>query len=253
MRSSHKREILICAPKINVISLAFVENRCYNKSEMKQVVLLSGGVDSSVLLYRAARQGDEVVALTIDYGQIQRSEARASMQIARSCGVPHLVLSVRDAGLFLKSALTGYIEVPFGPQTVGTIHATYVPYRNAFLIILASMVAHSEEYDTVAIAIHARDRNYPDCTEKFVQAMQALLDCYNGTHLDAPFLHFAKHEIVRLGESYGVPWELTWSCYRSTDVHCFDCPSCFERIQAFQRAGVVDPLYVRSSESPSLV
>jgi len=130
----------------------------------KVVCLLSGGVDSSTLLYRAKQLNFEVIALTVDYGQIQRAEIETSKQIAKHCGVLHLVLNVRDVSMFLRSALTGSVAVPFGPQTVHTLPLTYVPYRNAFFIILASMVAHSQEYDTVSIAIHTRDRNYPDCT-----------------------------------------------------------------------------------------
>jgi len=208
----------------------------------KIVCLLSGGVDSSTLLYRAKHLGNEVVALTVDYGQIQRSELEASKRIAESCNVPLLVLDVRDVGAFALSSLTGHGEVPSGPQTDQTVPITYVPYRNALFIILASIVAHQLGYNTVAISIHARDRNYPDCTPEFVSAVNALLDCYNGISLDAPFLNRRKHEIIQLGESLGVPWELTWSCYRSGSKHCFDCPSCHERIQAFQKAGVVDPL-----------
>lgn len=208
--------------------------------------MLSGGMDSTTLLYQLLSQGHHVQALGIDYGQKHRKELDAAAEISARAGVSFKSADLSAVTGFLAgSALTSPdVDVPSGEYDPESMKVTVVPNRNMLMLAVALAWAISSECGTVAYAAHAGDHEvYPDCRPEFVEALArtAGLCHYEPIELTAPFLHLTKVDIVRLGARLGVPYELTWSCYRGEDLHCGTCGTCRERVNAFVRAGVPDP------------
>ena len=226
---------------------------------VRAVVLLSGGMDSSTALAVALSDGFEVIALTVDYGQRHRKEIDAARKIARHFGVKDHRIIALDLTAVGGSALTDRrIPVPTQRriEEIGQgVPATYVPARNAILLSYALSLAEATEARAVYIAATAVDYSgYPDCRPEFFDAFRqvARLGTKRGIEGDVieirtPLIAMSKAEIVRKGESLGVPWGLTWSCYQGGDRACGRCDACRLRLKGFQEAGVKDPLpYARA-------
>lgn len=216
------------------------------------VVLLSGGLDSSVLLYHyVVGKGISVKALSVDYGQRHKREVGWAGFICKQLqdkgrDVEHKILDLGCLkSILASSSLTNRnIEVPEGHYAEESMKSTVVPNRNMILLSLASAWAISEKADFVAYAAHAGDHAiYPDCRLEFVSAMQTALFLadWHQVEIQRPFIRMSKSEIVRLGWTLRVPFELTWSCYKGGEKHCGKCGTCVERREAFSLAGVQDP------------
>lgn len=221
----------------------------------KTVVLLSGGMDSSTLAYKVAREDEEPpFCLSIDYAQRHSKELQAAKAIAETLGAELRVLDIRRWGALLASLdadsalVNPDVDVPHGHYADETMRRTVVPSRNAVLLSLGWSVATAVGARRLATAVHAGDHPiYPDCRPEFVSALNDALAL--GTQgyapeelrLDAPFVHLKKEEIAALGAELGVPYELTWSCYEGGELHCGRCGTCVERKEAFALAGVDDP------------
>jgi len=211
----------------------------------RDLVLLSGGLDSSTALARSHARGIAVFALSVDYGQRHRRELAAAAEIAAFYGVEHGVLDMTGWGQLLTgSALTDpNVPVPHGHYAAPAMKATIVPNRNATLLCAAAGVAVSKGCTHVVTAVHAGDHPvYPDCRPEFITALDIAVALGTGeaVRLDAPFVHIDKTEIAREAGKLGLPVERTWSCYEGGDVHCGRCGTCVERIEAFTDAGVDD-------------
>ena len=226
------------------------------------VVLLSGGLDSSITMAMAIDEGHLVHALTIDYDQRHQREIEAARSMAAHYGVDHKVVMV-DLAAFGGSALTeASIEVPSpssGEELGGRIPATYVPARNTVFLSLALAWAEALDADAVFIGANSVDYSgYPDCRPEYIEAMQRVVDL--GTRrgvegapilIRAPILRASKGDIVAKGIELGVPVQNTWSCYRGGDLACGRCDSCVLRLRGFAQAGAVDPLaYEEGVERP---
>ncbi len=213
---------------------------------MKTVLIYSGGLDSSVLLYHLVRAGHEVFALSVDYGQRHLRELDSAHLLAAGLGVEHRVVDITSLGsLLMGSALTDRsVEVPDGHYTEPSMRATVVPNRNMVLLALAGAWAITLQAESITYAAHAGDHAiYPDCRPAFAEAMQAALALsdWHPLRLDRPFIDLDKAAIVRHGATLGVPFEHTWSCYRGGTLHCGRCATCVERREAFHLAGLTDP------------
>jgi len=216
---------------------------------LKVVTLLSGGIDSSTLLYWLKRSGYKVKALTIIYGQKHSREIESAKIIAKRIDVDWTCVDLSALQPLLKSALTRTdVEIPSVPDQTAhynTLQVTVVPNRNMILLSIAAAYAISNDFNAVAYAAHYSDRGvYPDCRWEFVHALEVALQLANDRpdfRVLAPFVRKTKADIVRLGHFLGVPYELTWSCYKGGERHCGKCSSCRERKRAFQEAGVPDP------------
>lgn len=211
---------------------------------------MSGGIDSTTLVYNSIDQGYEVECLTILYGQRHRREADSARRIAKALGVPHKILDLSPLGDILSgSALTdAKVDVPEVPETAehyDTLKTTIVPNRNAIFLSIAVGYAVSIHAENVFFGAHSSDRGvYPDCREEFVEAFQTAERLATGEpdlNIVAPFVGMDKADIVRLGERLGVPFGETWSCYKGGALHCGACSSCRERKRAFIEARVPDP------------
>lgn len=219
----------------------------------RAVVLLSGGMDSTVAAAQARADGYELITLTVDYGQRTRAELDAAKDLSGWLrAVEHVALRVdlRPVG---GSALTGDLEVPTEPE--GGIPITYVPARNTLLLALALGLAEARGAAALVIGANSVDYSgYPDCRPEFLRAFQRLAE--TGTKagaegrapkLLAPLIDLPKSEIVLLGARLGVPFARTISCYAPDQEGraCGLCESCRLRRSGFEKAGVPDPTRYR--------
>lgn len=216
----------------------------------RAVVVFSGGLDSTTLVYDLYSAGTEVSLITVDYGQRHRKEADFAQKTADRLGVPlHLVDLRSVTALLTGSALTdGSVDVPDGHYTDDSMRITVVPNRNALMLDVAVAAAVAGGCDAVAFGAHSGDHAiYPDCRPEFVRAFTAAVRAANEGFVPkdftvlAPFLDWTKADIVRRGVELGVPYADTWSCYRGGEMHCGRCGTCVERREAFELAGAPDP------------
>lgn len=212
---------------------------------MKSIVVHSGGMDSTVLLYQLVQNGDEVKTISIDYGQRHKKEILHAKAIADSFGIEHQIADLTSiTHLIAGSALTSPdIEVPEGHYAEDNMKATVVPNRNMILLSVATGWAISKKFDRIAYAAHSGDHAiYPDCRTEFADVLGQAIEMadWQKVSLYRPFVDITKADIAKLGFQLGVPFELTWSCYKGLDLHCGVCGTCVERREAFHLAEVED-------------
>ena len=215
------------------------------------VVLLSGGLDSCVTAAVAAQSYD-LALLHLSYGQrTEQREARGFRAIAEHFQVTpdrRCVVEARFLQQVGGSALTDpALPVPDADPDSGTVPGTYVPFRNAHLLCLATSWAETLSARAIFVGVVEEDSSgYPDCTEGFCQAFETAIGL--GTRpetilsLQTPLIHKSKADIVKTGIDLSAPLHLTWSCYTNEDVPCGRCDSCALRARAFAMAGVKDPI-----------
>ncbi|MBO6194134.1 MAG: 7-cyano-7-deazaguanine synthase QueC [Clostridiales bacterium] len=224
---------------------------------MKALVLLSGGLDSSVCLGLAVKEygAGEVLALSVFYGQKHDKELKAAEDIASYYGVRRLTL---DLGEIFKDSdctlLTGSKEeIPheeYAKQlemTGGAPVSTYVPFRNGLFLSSAASVALANGCEVIYYGAHADDaagNAYPDTSVEFNRAMSEAiyLGSGNALRIVAPFIDKSKSDVVAEGLRAEVPFELTWSCYEGHDKACGVCGTCRDRRRAFADNGLTDPI-----------
>jgi 7-cyano-7-deazaguanine synthase len=220
---------------------------------VKAVILLSGGLDSSTVLYLAKSEGYSCHALSFDYQQRHRRELEAARTIAIVAGVAdHQVVNF-DLRLWGGSALTdNLIDLPQHRDLAAmseSIPVTYVPARNTIFLSFALAYAEAISASRVYIGVNALDYSgYPDCRPDYIEAMRSVfrLGTKQGREGDpieiiTPLIDLKKTEIIQLGDRLGVPWAQTWSCYSGERVPCSTCDSCRLRLAAFEELGMVDP------------
>ena len=223
---------------------------------MKTLVIYSGGLDSTVLLYHLHLAGHSVEALSVNYGQRHACELKRASTICARLDIPHRMadLSAIQPLLAGSSLTSPEIAVAEGHYTEASMKSTVVPNRNMILLALATGHALSIGAQQVAYAAHSGDHAiYPDCRNAFADAMasaMALCD-WSPIELYRPFVDWTKADIVRRGAELGVPFEQTWSCYKGDDLHCGRCGTCIERREAFDLTGVVDPTCY-ANEAPAV-
>jgi 7-cyano-7-deazaguanine synthase len=216
------------------------------------LVVLSGGLDSTVCMALAAREsGGPPFALTFDYGQRHRTELDRSAGVAGHYRSEHLVVHL-DTTAWGGSALTDpSIDVPTsaGDGDGDGIPVTYVPARNSIFLAVALGVAEARELDAVWIGVNAIDYSgYPDCRPEFIEAFRGVADTGqkrgvegNPVAIRTPLIESTKAEIVRMGLDLDAPLAMTWSCYQGGEVPCGVCDACVLRAAGFAAAGVDDP------------
>lgn len=213
---------------------------------MKTVIVYSGGLDSTVLLYLLHAEGHDLSALSIDYGQRHRCELERASEICSGLGIPHSVADVSAIQpLLAGSSLTSpEIEVAEGHYTEESMKTTVVPNRNMIFLSIATGHALSIKADQIAYAAHSGDHAiYPDCRNEFADAMARAIRLadWEQVELIRPFVGWTKADIVRQGSELGVPFLKTWSCYKGGEIHCGRCGTCIERREAFDLASIDDP------------
>ncbi len=220
------------------------------------VVLLSGGLDSTTVLAVAKREGYTPYAMTFQYGQRHGYEIEAARRVAAAQGVARHVVVDIDLRQWGGSALTSDTAVPKDrdlSQPDEGIPVTYVPARNTIFLSFALAWAEVVEADTIFIGVNALDYSgYPDCRPAFIQAFAAMANLatragVEGTQrltIQAPLQHLTKAEIVALGQSLGVDYSLTTSCYDPADdgASCGRCDACQLRLRGFAANALTDPI-----------
>ena len=223
---------------------------------MKALVLFSGGVDSTTCLAIAVDKygADEVLALSLYYGQKHSRELEAARKIAAHYGVKHkeldLALIFADSDCTLLKGSEG--EIPkesYAEQlekTDGKPVSTYVPFRNGLFLASAASIALSNGCEEIYYGAHSDDaagNAYPDCSSEFNDAINRAIYLGSGGELrvTAPFIGMNKAQVIAKGLELGVPYELTWSCYEGGDKPCGVCVTCRDRIAAFRANGIDDP------------
>ena len=212
---------------------------------MKTIAIMSGGMDSTTLVYDLVNQGDDVKLLSFNYGQRHSKELDFARITAKKLNLAHKVVDITSINqLLLGNALTSdSVAVPLGHYAEMSVKQTVVPNRNMIMLALATGYAVSEEYDRVAFAAHGGDHTiYPDCRKEFVEALSEVTKIANWhpVSIYAPYLEGGKEDIASTGDELGVPWEDTWSCYEGLDIHCGGCGTCVERKEAFDLADIED-------------
>jgi len=224
-----------------------------NSSEVRAVVLASGGLDSTVAAAVAKRDGCRLYFLTIDYGQRHAVEIARARKIAQVMNVAQHVVCPVDLRAIGGSALTGALEVPKDREARDRnrgIPVTYVPGRNLIFLSLAAGYAEVVGAGCIYFGANVLDYSgYPDCRPSFIRAFETTVNEGTkagvegrGLHVRAPLLMMTKAEIIRLGTDVAAPLDLTHSCYDPLGERaCGRCDSCLIRREGFAKAGVVDP------------
>ena len=224
---------------------------------MKALVLMSGGLDSAVCLAKAVSLygAEEVLTLSVYYGQKHKKELEASQKLAEYYGVERLEL---DLGKIFEGSTCTLLEgaaeeVPHGEYAEqmkgkeGTPVSTYVPFRNGLFLSSAASIALCRGCSEIFYGIHADDaagNAYPDTGMAFNRAISdaVYIGSGNALKITAPFVDKGKEAVVAEGIRLGVPFELTWSCYEGKDKACGKCGTCLDRKKAFMLNGIQDPI-----------
>lgn len=228
---------------------------------MKALVLFSGGLDSTVLLASVVKEygKENVFALSISYGQKHDKEIETSKKLCEYYGVEQLFLDLAKIFVHSNSSLLSHSteQLPQGSygdyvnsKQDGEVNipvSSYVPFRNGLFLSSAASLALSKECEILYYGAHHDDiagDAYPDCSESFVNAMNAAIYEGSGKQLSikAPFVKKSKSDIVKLGVELKVPFELTWSCYEGNEKPCGTCGTCVDREKAFAKNNISDPL-----------
>jgi len=217
---------------------------------MRAVCLLSGGMDSATLAYLARDQGYQLYCLHFNYGQrTERRERDSARKIASLAGAEELVeIDLSYLTRFGGSSLTDHrIPVDQYRDEPPDIPNTYVPFRNANLLSIATSFAEARGGEAVFIGVQSQDYSgYPDCRPQFIDAFQHLVNVgtrdETSIRIFAPFLSMNKRDIIQLGISLGVPYQHTWSCYQNEERACGICGACHFRRSAFESLGLKDPI-----------
>ena len=210
---------------------------------MKALVLFSGGIDSTTALGLAIKKygKDQVIALSVSYGQKHDKEIRAAIAVAEYYGVEHLFLDLSKIFQYSNCSLLQQSteEIPeesYAEQISKTNGdkpvSTYVPFRNGLFLSSAASIALSKECGVIYYGAHAYDS----------AGFEAIWEgSGHQLKIEAPFVNVSKAEVVRIGLELGVPYELTWSCYEGGEKPCGKCGTCIDRAAAFQANHVEDP------------
>jgi 7-cyano-7-deazaguanine synthase len=206
-------------------------------------------MDSCVTTAMAAQECD-LAMLHVSYGQrTERRELKAFNDIADFYQAKfRMTTSIAHLAQIGGSSLTDYnIAVSRAKLEAQEIPTSYVPFRNAHLLAIATSWAEVIGAERIYIGAVAEDSSgYPDCRPEFYEAFERAIRI--GTKpetvisLVTPVIHLRKSEIVRRGLELGAPLHLSWSCYQAEDQACGECDSCALRLRGFREAGVRDPL-----------
>lgn len=227
---------------------------------MKAIVLNSGGVDSTTCVSVAVDElgSENVVTVSVFYGQKHDKELRCAEKVADHYGLKHYVVDLSEVLKYsncslLKNSTEEIIHKSYAEQIEENgegMVSTYVPFRNGLMLsAVASMAVSLFPNEEVALFLgaHADDaagNAYADCSEAFAKAMYEAISIgtYEKVKVRTPFVSFNKAEVVKTGLKLKTPYELTWSCYEGGEKPCCTCGTCIDRTAAFEANGVKDPI-----------
>ena len=204
---------------------------------MKAILIYSGGLDSTTLLYEYR----ESIALAVSFNYGSKHNERELAYAAVNCarlGIPHIIIPLSFIREYFRSdLLLGKGEIPEGSYEDENMRSTVVPFRNGIMLAIAAGLAESNDLDTVLIANHGGDHAiYPDCRPNFIEAFDeaARAGTYNGVRILSPYCNITKRDIALKGKAMGIDYSRTYSCYKGGEKHCGRCGTCTERKEALE-------------------
>lgn len=219
---------------------------------MKAVILLSGGLDSTVCMACAKEAGYELYPISFDYHQRHNIELESAKKVAEFYQVAKHIVIETNMNVIGGSALTDTsIDVPDGDIKSDKVPVTYVPARNLIFLSYALSYAEAIGAERILIGVNALDYSgYPDCRPAFIEQFQQVANYATKVAavdkkeilIETPLLNLSKKEIVELGTKLGAPLHVSHSCYRGGEKACGVCDSCQLRLKGFREAGIVDPV-----------
>lgn len=208
----------------------------------KAIVLLSGGLDSTTILYYAHSKGYECNCIIFDYGQKHKKELKSAVKVAKSVNASYSIIKIVLP--WSKDVLTNKNKkVPVHKNLPKSIPSTYVPGRNTLFLSYALSFAQSINATKIFIGVNALDfSNYPDCTPEFIKTYNRVLKSLKTKiNVKTPLLRLTKAQIIKLGMKLNVPYRDTWTCYNGFRKPCMECDSCKLRAKGFTEAKINDP------------
>lgn len=204
---------------------------------MRAVLVYSGGLDSTTLLYEY--KDSIALAVSFDYGsKHNKRELEFAALNCKRLGIRHLVIPLEFMGRYFKSdLLIGGGDIPEGSYADENMKSTVVPFRNGIMLSIAAGLAESYDLDAIMLANHSGDHAiYPDCRPEFIEGMAAAVEAgtYNGVKVVSPYCNMTKRDIALRGRELGVDYSLTYSCYKGGEKHCGKCGTCVERKEALE-------------------
>lgn len=227
----------------------------------KAIVLSSGGVDSTTCISLAVKDvgKENVMTVSVYYGQKHSKELKCAGKIARYFDVKHKIIDLSATGIMddsncplLQGSTEDIPEHSYAEQIEQNgegMVSTYVPFRNGLLLssmAALAMATYPDDEVDIYIGAHADDaagNAYADCSKEFTDAMYKAINIgtYGKVNVKAPLVNFNKAGVVKIGLQLGTPYELTWSCYKGGEEPCGKCGTCIDRAEAFRLNGVEDP------------
>lgn len=204
---------------------------------MKAVLIYSGGLDSTTLLYEYRES--IAIAVSFDYGSKHNEREIAFARLnCDKLGIEHIVIPLEFMQKYFRSSLLkGGDDIPEGSYDDSNMQSTVVPFRNGIMLAIAAGLAESRGLDAVMMANHGGDHAiYPDCRPEFVDAFGKAVEAgtYNGVKLLSPYCNITKRDIALRGKALGIDYSLTYSCYKGGEKHCGKCGTCTERREALE-------------------
>lgn len=216
-------------------------------TQSKAVIIVSGGMDSVTLLHDIVKNKlhDKVYGISFFYAQRHSKELDCAFKNCEILNVDWREADLCVLGELAPSALTRKTEMPHGHYAAENMKQTVVPNRNMVMLSLAVSYAIGIGARFVYYGAHAGDHAiYPDCRPRFIEAMQKVIAIcdWNKVELRAPYINVNKNFILSKGLKLGVDYSITWTCYEGKEKACGKCGSCTERLEAFEKNGIKDPL-----------
>ena len=202
---------------------------------MKAILIYSGGLDSTTLLYEYR---DRIaLAVSFDYGSKHNAKELAfAEEHCQRLGIPHRIIPLDFIGRYFRSdLLLSGGEIPEGNYDDDNMKSTVVPFRNGIMLAVAAGLAESYDLDTVLLANHGGDHAiYPDCRPEFIEAFDRASEAgtYNGVRIVSPYCNLTQRDIALRDRELGIDYSRTWSCYKGGEKHCGRCGTCTERKEA---------------------
>lgn len=205
------------------------------------VLVLSGGMDSTTMLYEY--KDSIALAVNFHYGANHNErEAECARYNCRQLGIELIEIDLAFMGRYFESSLlSGADEIPEGHYADENMRSTVVPFRNGIMLSIAAGLAESRGLEKVMIANHGGDHAiYPDCRPEFIASMGAAIadGTYLPVRLEAPYTNLTKNQIAMRGKVAGVDYSHTYSCYKGGAKHCGKCGTCVERREALAAIGI---------------
>ncbi|MBO7506094.1 MAG: 7-cyano-7-deazaguanine synthase QueC [Paludibacteraceae bacterium] len=207
------------------------------------ILILSGGMDSTTMLYEY--RDDIALAVSFHYGSNHNDkEIPFARYHCEKLGIKHITIPLAFMKQYFRSSLLeGSEAIPEGNYDDENMKSTVVPFRNGIMLAIVAGLAETYGLKHVMMANHGGDHTiYPDCRPAFVEAMSAAIAAgtYEGITLKTPYTNITKGEIARKGKALGIDYTQTWSCYKGGEIHCGKCGTCRERKEALAAAGIED-------------